>query len=182
MSIQTLYTAATGMQARYGGDEQPQLQRYAVNDYATGFLGAYAVALAVLHHRRTGRGQQVDAALAYTATTLQSVFMQNFAGKTWDEPRGQDSLGDGPLHRAYEASDGWFFLAARDSQLPAIAAIEGLDGIGALSGAELERALEQRFPVLGEEVGRALPASSTPVPEADHVRATAQRNEHSRDE
>ena len=137
--------AATGMQARYGGDEQPQLQRYAVNDYATGFLGAYAVALAVLHHRRTGRGQQVDAALAYTATTLQSVFMQNFAGKTWDEPRGQDSLGGGPLHRAYEASDGWFFLAARESQLPAIAAIDGLDGIDALSGAELARALEQRL-------------------------------------
>ena len=32
--------AATGMQARYGGDDRPELQRYAVNDYGTGYFGA----------------------------------------------------------------------------------------------------------------------------------------------
>ncbi|RJQ09618.1 MAG: hypothetical protein C4558_06120 [Dehalococcoidia bacterium] len=135
--------AATGMQERFGGDGQPQLQKYAVNDYGTGFLGAYAVALALLHRRRTGQGQHVDAALAYTATLLQSVFMQDYAGKTWDEPRGQTSVGSGPLHRAYKAIDLWVFLAAPD--VASLAGIEGLEGIDSLSGTALEAELERRI-------------------------------------
>jgi len=104
--------AATGMQERFGGDGRPTLAPFAVNDYGTGFMGAYGVALALLHRQRTGEGQQVDTALAYTATMLQSLYLHDYTGKTWDEPRGQDALGTGPLNRAYEASDGWFFLPA----------------------------------------------------------------------
>src|SRR5690606_20487527 len=89
--------------------------------------------------------QHVDAALAYTATTLQSVFMNDFEGKRWDEPRGQDAIGSGPLHRAYEAADGWFFLGARESDLAALAGVEGLTSIETLVGDALEAALEQRF-------------------------------------
>jgi crotonobetainyl-CoA:carnitine CoA-transferase CaiB-like acyl-CoA transferase len=137
--------AATGMQARFGGDGQPRLQNYAVNDYGTGYLGGYAVALALLNRQRTGQGQHVDSALAYTATLLQSQFMIDYEGKHWDEPRGLDAMGGGPLHRAYEAADGWFFLGARERDLPALAAIEGLSGIEALRGDDLERALEERF-------------------------------------
>ncbi len=137
--------AATGMQARFGGDGQPRLQNYAVNDYGTGYLGAYAVALALLHRKRTGRGQHVDAALAYTATLLQSPFMLGYEGVTRDEPRGLEVVGSGPLHRAYEASDGWFFLGARVSDLPALARLEGLQGVEAVQGEALERALEERF-------------------------------------
>src|SRR5690606_21057813 len=56
--------AVTGMQDRYRlPDGMPQTQRYAVNDYGTGYLGAYAVSLALLHRARTGQGQHVDAAL-----------------------------------------------------------------------------------------------------------------------
>ena len=135
--------AATGMQERFGGTGQPQLQKYAVNDYGTGFLGAYSVALAMLHRRRTGQGQHVDAALAYTATVLQSAFMQDYAGKTWDEPRGQDAVGSGPLHRAYEAIDIWLFLGA--PSVASLAGVEGLEGLDSLSGAALEAALEQRI-------------------------------------
>ncbi len=135
--------AATGMQERFGGSGQPQLQKYAVNDYGTGFLGAYAVALAMLHKKRTGEGQHVDAALAYTATLLQSPFMLDFAGKRWDEARGQDAVGSSPLHRAYEAIDIWLFLAA--PSLEALALVEGLEGIEALSGGALEAELERRI-------------------------------------
>lgn len=137
--------AATGMQARFGGDGKPELQRYAINDYGTGYLGAYAVALALLHRRRTGEGQHVDAALAYTATVLQSPFMQDFAGKRWDEPRGQDTLGSGPLHRAYQAADGWLFIGARTADLPALAAVDGLAGVERLAGPSLEAELDRRF-------------------------------------
>ncbi|MEZ4504078.1 MAG: CoA transferase [Dehalococcoidia bacterium] len=137
--------AATGMQARFGGDAQPRLQNYAVNDYGTGYLGAYAVALALLHRQRTGEGQHVDSALAYTATTLQSPFMLDYDGKVWDEPRGLEVTGSGPLHRAYAASDGWVFVGARASDLGALAGVEGLRGIEGLDGSALESALEERF-------------------------------------
>jgi crotonobetainyl-CoA:carnitine CoA-transferase CaiB-like acyl-CoA transferase len=107
------------MQERFGGAGRPTLAPFAVNDYGTGFMGAYGVALALLHRKKTGEGQHVDTALAYTGTMLQSLFLQEYTGKQWDEPRGQDSIGSGKLHRAYQARDGWFFLAARERDLPA---------------------------------------------------------------
>ncbi len=139
--------ATTGMQRRFGGDGQPSIQPNPVNDYGTGFMGAYSVALALLHRQRTGEGQHVDSALAYTAMTLQSPFMQRYEGKQWDEPRGQETLGSGPLHRAYQARDGWFFIGAKAADTPRLASVEGLsDGeVASLSGAALEQALEQRF-------------------------------------
>jgi crotonobetainyl-CoA:carnitine CoA-transferase CaiB-like acyl-CoA transferase len=134
--------AATGMQERYGGDGRPMLAPFAVNDYGTGFMGAYGIALALLHRRRTGEGQHVDTALAFTATMLQSNLLQDYAGKKWDEPRGQDILGTGPLNRAYETADGWLFMAARPSQLARVPSLADLAGV---SGPALERAFEERF-------------------------------------
>ena len=141
-----LAQSATGMSVRFGGEGQPRLQiSGALNDFGTGLMGAYAVALALLHRQRTGQGQFVNTALAYTACTLQSLFMYDYEGKTWDEPKGQDARGFGPLQRLYQAADGWFFLGARDTELPAIAGVEGLDGGAGLSGAALESFLEERF-------------------------------------
>jgi crotonobetainyl-CoA:carnitine CoA-transferase CaiB-like acyl-CoA transferase len=137
--------AATGMQRRFGGDGQPMIQPNPINDYGTGFMGAYAVALALLHRQCTGEGQHVDTALAYTAMIHQSPFMQVYEGKRWDETSGQDSLGSGPLHRAYQARDGWFFLGARQDEVSRLAAVDGLSVITSLRGEALEQALEQRF-------------------------------------
>ena len=137
-----LAQATTGMQERFGGD-LPVLQPYAINDYGTGISGAYAVALALLQRQKTGDGQHVDAALAYTACTLQSVFLQDYEGKKWEEPRGQDCLGDGPLQRLYQASDGWLFCAAPDAAR--LAAVEGLDGTADLADADLAAELTTHF-------------------------------------
>ena len=118
--------AMTGMQCRFGGDGPPMLQPNPINDYGTGFMSAYAAALALLHHRRTGEGQHVDTALAYTAMIHQSPFMQVYTGKRWDEPSGQDRRGSGPLHRAYRARDGWFCIGACQEDAPPLAAVDGL--------------------------------------------------------
>jgi crotonobetainyl-CoA:carnitine CoA-transferase CaiB-like acyl-CoA transferase len=134
--------AASGMQERYGGDGRPTLAPFAVNDYGTGFMGAYGVALALLERKRTGKGQHINTALAYTGTMLQSAVIQDYAGKEWDEPRGQDAIGSGPLNRAYQANDGWLFLAARTSDLEAIPALSDLANLG---GQDLEAGLESRF-------------------------------------
>ncbi|MGI8552619.1 MAG: CaiB/BaiF CoA transferase family protein [Dehalococcoidia bacterium] len=137
--------AASGMQERFGGGGRPELQNFAVNDYGTGFMGAYGVALALLHRRRTGEGQHVDTALAYTATMLQSQDLLSYEGKRWDEPRGQTALGSSPLHRAYQASDGWLFLGARHADLDRLDAVPDLSGVRGRNGPDLERALEERF-------------------------------------
>jgi crotonobetainyl-CoA:carnitine CoA-transferase CaiB-like acyl-CoA transferase len=140
-----LAQAATGMQARFGGDGQPVLQPFPVNDYGTGVLGAYGVLLALHERARTGQGQHVRSALAYTACTLQSAFFMDYAGKTWDEPRGQTAVGWSPLHRLYEASDGWFFFGARAEELPRLAHVEGLAGLDAVHSGALDGFLAERF-------------------------------------
>ena len=136
---------AAGMADRFGGEGAPAVQPNPVNDYGTGYMGAYAVALALLHRQRTGLGQHVDTALAYTAMTLQSPYMQRYDGKEWDEPRGQAALGSGPLHRMYQASDAWVFVGARESDLPRMAQVAGLSGIDDMQDEALEQSLEERF-------------------------------------
>lgn len=135
--------AVVGAQVQFGGDGPAMRLPYEINDYGTGVLGAYAILLALFHRRRTGVGQQVEAALAYTATLHQSLHLQSFAGNPWDEPRGQRTLGTGPLQRLYRASDGWFFLGARERDLALLARIGGLEGIAALRDAALARFLER---------------------------------------
>lgn len=137
--------ATAGMTRRFGGAGKPASQPNPVNDYGTGFMGAYGVALALLHRQRTGQGQHIDAALAYTAMTLQSPFIQIYQGKQWDETTGRDALGSGPLHRAYQASDGWVFLGARASDVPTLSNVAGLSGIAALSPEARGPFLEARF-------------------------------------
>ena len=137
--------ATAGMTRRFGGDGMPESQPNPVNDYGTGFMGAYGVALALLHRQRTGEGQHIDSALAYTAMTLQSPFMQLYEGKQWNETSGQDALGTGPLHRAYQASDGWFFIGAPALALARLSGLEGLSGIDSLRGDALASSLEERF-------------------------------------
>ena len=132
--------AASGMQERYGG-ERPTLAPFAVNDYGTGLMGAYGVMLALLERQRLGRGQHVDTALAFTATMFQSVLLPSFAGKEWTEPRGQEALGEGPLYRAYEASDGWLFLAAQEGQLSAVPELAAAAQLGGKARAEALEAI-----------------------------------------
>lgn len=110
-----LAQAASGMQTRYG-DTVPTLQPFAINDYGTGINGAFGVGMALYHRLRTGEGQQVFTALARTAGTLQSNMLHDYEGKRWDEPAGQDAVGESPLHRLYEASDGWLFVGASAAQ------------------------------------------------------------------
>jgi crotonobetainyl-CoA:carnitine CoA-transferase CaiB-like acyl-CoA transferase len=133
--------AVSGMQVRYGS-ARPATAPFAANDYGTGLMACYGVALALLHRRRTGEGQFVDSALAYTATMLQSALLQDYQGKEWNEPHGQEAMGSGPLDRLYQGSDGWLFLAARPGELAHCAELADLAG---RNGVDLERELEERM-------------------------------------
>lgn len=110
-----LAQATTGIQVRRGGrDAAPQLLPYPMNDYATGLLGAYSVALALHERQRTGRGQCVDGGLALTACLLQSPFFLDYEGYQRSEPEGLDVRGFSALSRLYEAADGWLYLHCGD--------------------------------------------------------------------
>jgi crotonobetainyl-CoA:carnitine CoA-transferase CaiB-like acyl-CoA transferase len=119
-----------GPAVRYGGNDEPLLQHVgAINDYGTGLMGAYAVALALYHRERTGEGGHVWTSLAHTAQILQSPFFYDYAQREpWDEARGQDAWGASALQRYYAASDGWIFFGAAPEQTAALARVEGLEG------------------------------------------------------
>ena len=106
-----LAQATSGMQVRRGGrDDAPMLMPYPVNDYGTGMMGAFAVALALHERNRTGRGQSVDSGLALTAGLLQSPYFLDFPGHQRNEPEGRGLQGRSALSRLYRSSDGWFYL------------------------------------------------------------------------
>jgi crotonobetainyl-CoA:carnitine CoA-transferase CaiB-like acyl-CoA transferase len=103
--------AVSGIEVRRGGrDGAPLMFHYPVNDYGTGLLGAYAVALALLERKRTGRGQSVDCGLALTACLLQSPYFLDYPGFQRDEPEGLGVRGYSALSRLYPAADAWLYL------------------------------------------------------------------------
>jgi crotonobetainyl-CoA:carnitine CoA-transferase CaiB-like acyl-CoA transferase len=73
--------------------------------------------------------------------------MFDFPGYRPSEPRGYFALGDGPRQRYYRAGDRWFFLAARPEDVPALAAVTGMEAVATQHGDALERTLEQAFAV-----------------------------------
>jgi len=106
-----LAQATSGIQVRRGGrDAAPKILPYPMNDYGTGLMGAYAVALAVHERNRTGEGQTVNSGLALTAGLLQSPFFLDYEGYQRDEPEGLDVRGFSAKSRLYEAADGWMYL------------------------------------------------------------------------
>ena len=111
-----LAQATSGMQVRRGGrDDAPMLMPYPVNDYGTGMMGAFAVALALHERNRTGRGQSVDSGLALTAGLLQSPYFLDFPGHQRNEPEGRGLRGVSAFSRLYPAADGWLYVHCGDS-------------------------------------------------------------------
>ena len=110
-----LAQATAGIQVRRGGrDGTPKLLPYPMNDYGTGLMGAYAVALAVHERNRTGQGQTVNSGLALTAGLLQSPYFLDYEGYERNEPEGLGVRGFDAKSRLYEASDGWMYLHCPD--------------------------------------------------------------------
>lgn len=146
--------ATTGMMERYG-DGRPVIEPFPVNDYGTALTGTFGIALALYRNNQlraagqTAQGQHVDTALVYTAALLQSMVMNDYAGKRWDEPRGQQALGSGPLQRCYRAADGWLYLGANEAQLAALDGVAGLSGLAAQPCEARETFLEQRIRLYG---------------------------------
>jgi len=141
-----LAQATSGMQVRRGGrDGAPMLMPYPVNDYGTGMMGAYAVALALHERNRTGRGQSVDSGLALTAGLLQSPYFLDFEGHQREEPEGRGLRGISAFSRLYQAADGWIYVHCHDDEarerllrLPEFSSLRGHAGSSASATAAME--------------------------------------------
>ncbi len=133
-----LAQGTSGMQVRRGGrDGTPMLAPYAVNDYGTGLMGAYAVALALHERNRTGRGQSVDSGLALTAGLLQSPYFLDYDGYRRDDPEGAAVRGYAASSRLYQAADGWLYLhCPDDAAYRAMLALTGLTGVSDATAAD----------------------------------------------
>ena len=108
--------AITGLQVRYGGQDQPMVWPYAAaTEYSTGYVAAFGVILGLLNRRIDGQGTKVNATMAATSGLMQSSFLTNHRTKRWTEPSGADQLGSGPLQRLYQCEDGWIYLGASDA-------------------------------------------------------------------
>ena len=144
--------AMTGVQVDYGGDGPPRLLPVPFNDLGTGLLASWGTLLALLARRQTGEPQRVVASLTATATLYQSGWLFTHEGRTPPPRPSQDALGTGPLHRFYEARDGWLFLAAPESAVDELCTVPGL--------AELREAPRARW---AEVLERALRTAAVSV-------------------
>ena len=127
-----LAQATTGIQVRRGGrDAAPQLLPYPMNDYGTGLLGAFSVALALHERQRTGRGQSVDGGLSLTGCLLQSPYFLDYEGYQRSDPEGLDVRGFSALSRLYRAADEWLYLHCPDES--SWAALTGLPEFAGLA-------------------------------------------------
>ena len=125
--------AATGMSWRYGSRFGWTLyQPTPINDASTGILGTFATAVALYARGEAGPGapgQRVATSLGQGSTLHQASYLAVEAqGETPDESRTE--YGRSALYRLYRAADTWFFLAARDGDVPALLAAAGLDQAG----------------------------------------------------
>jgi crotonobetainyl-CoA:carnitine CoA-transferase CaiB-like acyl-CoA transferase len=136
-----LAQASTGIMARFGGglDTPEEHAHFGTIDVLTGFCAALAVGVALFKRARSGSADVARASLAAAGQLIQIPFMYDYEGRPpFDEPSGRAVKGADALYRCYEATDGWFFLAARPDRLPDLAAIEALSGIAEVPDAELD--------------------------------------------
>ena len=135
--------AVSGIMER-ASDPPSVLGPYNLVDIGTGTLATFGTALAIFHKLRSGQGQRVSASLCQTGTYHQTPYMLRYDGHVPEEPRGYGALGEGPLDRFYQASDGWFFVALPGGDQHRLGQVEALEVAG-LSGTQIALALSTAF-------------------------------------
>ena len=151
--------AATGVQVRNGGrGEKPVHSPYTFNDYGTGLMGAYAVMLALLHRRRTGKGQFVHTSLAQTGSTFSSPYLIDYDGYERSEVEGLDARRMNALNGLYEAADGW--LAIADANWKALVSLEAFAHLAGRKEFATEELRAQNDSMLADEIGSVIAGES----------------------
>lgn len=114
--VDPLAQAWIGMLRAQGGPHNPPvfLGGLAPTDYTGGALGALGGVLALFARERTGRGQRVNTNLLNAAILLSSDAFVQYDGKPPRRLADRGQYGLDALHRLYETSEGWLYLAAEN--------------------------------------------------------------------
>lgn len=112
--LDPLAQALIGLQRAQGGPDNPPvfLGALAPNDYVAGAMGAMGAIMALVARERTGVGQQVHTNLLNAGILISSAEFMSFDGKPPRRLANKGQHGLSALHRLYETSDGWIYLAA----------------------------------------------------------------------
>jgi crotonobetainyl-CoA:carnitine CoA-transferase CaiB-like acyl-CoA transferase len=143
-----LVQASTGIMERFGGSlaTVEEHAHFGTIDVLGGLAAAFAVSLALYRREQTGRGDIARSSLAAAGQWLQSRFMFDFDGRPpFDEPRGRQAKGEGPLYRCYRAADRWFFFAAGPLGWSKLAGSQLFVSITGAPAAQREALLEEIF-------------------------------------
>ncbi len=99
-----------------------------VVDYGTGMQAAFAVSAALYQRERTGKGQQIDLAMADAALMLMTAHVTHTVATGQSLPAyGNENTGR-PSNNAYLTTDGWIVVAAyTPKQFASFMRVLGLD-------------------------------------------------------
>lgn len=101
-----LLQSRSGQSVSQGGlGKPPVFHVVAINDMAGPMLGAYGVALALLAHKKTGKGQNIMTSLANAAVAMQAHQFMDYEGVEYQDKGGIDLLDHNATHRYYKTMD-----------------------------------------------------------------------------
>ncbi len=104
--------ATSGLMAATGTEEVNPIKIGApAVDYATGTMGAFALAAALFQRERTGRGQHIDLAMLGVAMMLQGSPMTGYF-RNGTEPRPHGNKQPYATNSAYDAKEGMVMIGA----------------------------------------------------------------------
>lgn len=104
--------ATSGLMGNTGTAETaPIIAGAAVTDYATGAVGAFAMASALLQRNRTGKGQHVDVAMVDVAMALLNNHVVSYL-RGGPEPKPNGNNFDRATVGVYDTKDGLVMVAA----------------------------------------------------------------------
>jgi crotonobetainyl-CoA:carnitine CoA-transferase CaiB-like acyl-CoA transferase len=82
-----------------------------VADISSGIYCAYAIALALLHREKTGRGQKIDLSMLDAVISLLADISTAYLNTGYDYPKFGNGHPDLVPYQAFQAQDGYFILA-----------------------------------------------------------------------
>jgi len=104
--------ATSGIMASTGTEEVNPIKIGApAVDYATGTMGAFALAAALFQRERTGKGQHIDLAMLGVAMMMQASLMTGYF-RNGTEPRPHGNKQPYATNSAYDAKEGMVMIGA----------------------------------------------------------------------
>src|SRR4051795_2632997 len=104
--------ATSGIMASTGTEEVNPIKIGApAVDYATGTMGAFALASALFQRERTGKGQHIDLAMLGVAMMMQASLVTGYF-RNGTEPRPHGNKQPFATNSAYDAKDGMVMIGA----------------------------------------------------------------------